>query len=533
MKYLLLSLIAASSCLSATYYVSTATDTPAGNNSNAGTVGEPFLTIQKGLDSVGNGDTVYVNSGWFPERWVSTRHSAGGTPITVLGHNSTNRGFYLIHSNIVVKGFNIERSHATNSATIGAASRIAGANNRIENNSYGNPIAYLGTDVSFNNTNPDTITAPGVDFVAAGFEAGMYLIIERAFNTTPVANEGVYYLIGSVATTTITMDAGVAFTAAGPVNAYINSSRSYPINIENTAINTVVISNDFTRVAARANLIAGTNAMLVWNRYIECGHDLWVLNAGYYTITSNYVQGTLMNGFSDPSPDLWEKLTTVDKPGGVISYNWFQDWTGGIALHDDLNSQMDIHHNVFIGCQSISANVGNMRLRNNTFISVATANYAWAGGYRHCLTIEDGSPLTGLDYGNNISYNNIYALSGQVSATNGYYAPGTLTQAYVATNDFVVGPNRWDVKSGWPQNSALNGGDPGWVVGSGTNYLGADMLPFTADDGLTILVGSKLKGAGKDGLDIGAHAYVEDARNRYYYNREIFQPKRPKRSFWR
>ena len=45
-------------CLAATYYVATN-----GNDNNPGTELEPFQTVQKGMDSTGDGDTVFIKSG--------------------------------------------------------------------------------------------------------------------------------------------------------------------------------------------------------------------------------------------------------------------------------------------------------------------------------------------------------------------------------------------------------------------------------------------------------------------------------------
>jgi alpha-tubulin suppressor-like RCC1 family protein len=64
----------------------------------------------------------------------------------------------------------------------------------------------------------------------------------------------------------------------------------------------------------------------------------------------------------------------------------------------------------------------------------------------------------------------------------------------------------------------INGGDP--MLADLSNLLGADGLPFTADDGLRPLTGSPLCGAGENGVDIGAYSCGGEApslspRNRF------------------
>jgi hypothetical protein len=64
-----------------TYYVA-----KTGNNSNPGTSGSPFLTIQKGVDTARAGDFILIDSGYYAEN-VRTADFAGssGSPITING----------------------------------------------------------------------------------------------------------------------------------------------------------------------------------------------------------------------------------------------------------------------------------------------------------------------------------------------------------------------------------------------------------------------------------------------------------------
>lgn len=72
-----------------------------------------------------------------------------------------------------------------------------------------------GRTLTFNNANPDTVTASSGSFVSDGYKAGMYLTVANS-----ASNDGTY-LINTVAATTITLDASESLTAEGPVSATV------------------------------------------------------------------------------------------------------------------------------------------------------------------------------------------------------------------------------------------------------------------------------------------------------------------------
>lgn len=66
----------------ADYYVATT-----GNNSNAGTIAAPWLTVQKAANTMVAGDTAYVRSGTYNESMINfTNSGTAGSPITIKGY---------------------------------------------------------------------------------------------------------------------------------------------------------------------------------------------------------------------------------------------------------------------------------------------------------------------------------------------------------------------------------------------------------------------------------------------------------------
>jgi len=89
--------------LSATYYVTTS-----GNNINDGSIGSPWLTVQKGFDIAVGGDTVNVGAGTYAEVADSVRAGTAGNYITILGASgSVIYGFEVRHDYVEIRGFEI------------------------------------------------------------------------------------------------------------------------------------------------------------------------------------------------------------------------------------------------------------------------------------------------------------------------------------------------------------------------------------------------------------------------------------------
>ena len=104
-----------------TYYVATT-----GSDSNSGTSGSPFLTIQRCIDTVAAGDTCTVADGTYTDTdgngivgYITGANGTAGAPITIKstnpfgaiikvpGINSHNAGFYVARTYYIIEGFNI------------------------------------------------------------------------------------------------------------------------------------------------------------------------------------------------------------------------------------------------------------------------------------------------------------------------------------------------------------------------------------------------------------------------------------------
>ena len=79
-----LGLLAATSASAKDYYVATT-----GSDSNAGTIDQPLATLQKAVNAVVAGDTVYIRGGTF--RITTPASSAAGIVISKSGTSDTNR----------------------------------------------------------------------------------------------------------------------------------------------------------------------------------------------------------------------------------------------------------------------------------------------------------------------------------------------------------------------------------------------------------------------------------------------------------
>ena len=79
-----LGLFAARNVFATEYYVA-----PTGSDSNAGSLAAPFATVQKGVDTAGAGDTVWLRGGTY--KITTPKTSGSGITFSKSGTSDTNR----------------------------------------------------------------------------------------------------------------------------------------------------------------------------------------------------------------------------------------------------------------------------------------------------------------------------------------------------------------------------------------------------------------------------------------------------------
>jgi hypothetical protein len=167
-RYILLSIFGAILNLTAaTYYVATN-----GNNANPGTIGSPFLTIQKGADVAVAGDTVKVGVGSYNESvWPDTANGSNGLPITFDGQNLASvKSWIFGHPYHNLINFTV-----TGGATVFGGAAFIGQNAShivISNNVF---------DAAFNTNITPLIKWSGPDAIPFGTAGSDNLLISNVF----------------------------------------------------------------------------------------------------------------------------------------------------------------------------------------------------------------------------------------------------------------------------------------------------------------------------------------------------------------
>ena len=117
-----------------------------GNDSNVGSLSEPWKTIQKAADTIGVGATAIVSSGTYNERVQITRSGIPGSRITFQAQGTVKmQGFTINASYVKIDGFEITNSRSNFPDSTGVF--IQGAQNQISNSYIHDILGYVGVMV--------------------------------------------------------------------------------------------------------------------------------------------------------------------------------------------------------------------------------------------------------------------------------------------------------------------------------------------------------------------------------------------------
>jgi hypothetical protein len=479
----------------ATYYVA-----PDGNDAAPGSSSQPWRTIQKAANTALAGDSVIVLEGAYGERITTIR---GGTSdaariIFQAEGQVTMNGWRIDHPYVSVRGFDI----------------VGGTEGYVLVSSGGDSFELLScrvrdgvglwhTNMVF--TAPNQISSVSGGFLAAGFAPGQSISVSRATNIA-LLNTG-NYVLDAVTDTTLTVTSS-DIVDDGPKPAYLSAANAYALSLATGSERCVIRSNVFSNLSYDYWIIQGMDHLLEGNTLEKNnGWDLIFFSGTNHVFRGNWFRN---NGWGtyQPSADIFDNRP-VRYDNIHFTNNYVESFIGVInaqKYNSTVSGPFYVTRNVFVDVGRLTQRMPNTTVENNTFLRVArNANVAVAVA-RHPLYFDTSDYAT-----NAVIRNNIFVDCGQASGPVpvgqvGWYEISGPADTVVAEGNFVAGAApAYAGKTGWPEgNSELNGGDPLFV--NLNDPLGPDGLPFTEDDGLRLLPGSKLIGAGVGGATIGAYA---------------------------
>jgi len=278
-----------------TYFVATS-----GNDSNPGTSGAPFLTIQKCVDTVVAGDTCTVANGTYRDTdgngiVVYARSSSGtaSAPITIKSTNpwgavivlpgidSINAGFYIGQSYYIIEGFDITGGTGTGLNASNTAIVFGGTGNIARKNK----IHHIGRSVCSNSA----FSASGIFLTGANsvtIDQNQIYSVGRLKNGENGCSTTIYH-----------HDHGIYIKGGSNVvisrNVLYDDNRGWPIHVFGSTVNQLFIFNNTLSDNNSTTLISGqillcstiTNAIIRNN--ISYKATTGMIN--YYSLTATNV----------------------------------------------------------------------------------------------------------------------------------------------------------------------------------------------------------------------------------------------------
>jgi PKD domain/Protein of unknown function (DUF1565) len=511
----------------------------AGNDANAGTLQQPWLTIGKAASKTLAGDTVIIADGDYDEH---VHETSPGEVDNYIVYRAANRGkvslraFRLSAPCIKLDGFKLSRYSGAGN-TWGAAVRVEAAADKaiVTNCEIVDLPAVTANDFRFI-ASERRVVSQSSDFVAAGFVPGskVYLGASGAqVNGVPLyfANHDTEWAVQSVERTSLVLTAGNsefltdtgrdywAFVRAGvsasgfAAIAAIRSSTDQPEDVQ-------ILNNRVSNWAGHAFDIKGNRFRIEGNQMDNLRSFRFLTFSGNeHIIRRNVIRNcanvlhyssaemeTLIHpagtGWYDYQVGMLSGFTSSDgkNQNVLIEENWFENIENQIGRVDDEMDQtfgITYNKNVFIGLSAhFSGGRDGMKWTNNTFFR-CTWMYA-----AHTLSVGGRPPVqTGYEVSGNL-----FIACGPPGAsetlTRGFYSISSNAVNPVVNNNVVASEEvtGFAAKTTFSEPNGVNGGDP--VFYSSSDFLGPDQQAFTADDGLQVLPNSPAARLGGGALGV-------------------------------
>lgn len=512
------------SSFAATYYVATT-----GDDGDDGSVGSPWLTIQKAANVMVAGDTTIVNPGNYGETVTTVNSGTAGNYITF--RSSTPQGAQLKAFRVQdryqwIEGFDIAEGGADannalvrieyNGTTVDGSylmltnnlirdTKLAISTNAAFGSNYmtatdvmftnfqSGDLVFLGADSHNWHTNHDialTVLSNSVDGFTIYFEetlaedTGTNYWAPLYAGTGNAGYQGILFVqgSGSLASSNVTI-----------INNVISNIFGNNLNLNGNPGNNLVKGNTFAGMRGRYAFRLNSSSTIIEDNLIyEGGNIIW------------FTQQEIENIEHPPGGDWYDyqaNIMDAQATAGIIATNnilrrnWFEnlDNQAGLFTGNNLTqSGMLIQSNVFVGIQAQGGGaMDNLVYGRNTFYRVG-----FDPANNRTIALALGGTSNNTNQTGLIITNNVFIDCGSHAASTrmsegGYTIDGATTSSPLATNNFIAGPET----TGWENKTGVHAGhnyNSNPLLVNPRHPRGADGLPFTADDGLRPLPSSIL-----------------------------------------
>lgn len=535
MRYVLIlfSLLLTANAFAATIYVSTTGNDTTGT----GAFGSPYATIGKAHTVASNGDVIELAAGTYAEHTAITKSI---TLLSTVPGMASTKHVRLQTSNVKLDGVKFEGFSDQTRAygqSLNANVRIetAAANIVITNCVFTNAVYAVGTNFSFiSGTITNAIYNPTIDFRARGFGTNSHIYLGASGMTNKYfAEHNTEWLVHSISgdghTMFVTNDTARSFAVDTGTNYFaaisagngsevlysiygVVTSGAYPTNV--TIVNCTfdgifgapfyAYFNGATITNNYVGMHFGYRTIALQGRNMEIAYNQFMRYRSYLRYTQQEIQNLVhppgADWFDDASSEISAFEDTLTSTNNSFHHNYCVDWNNQMGLADPRApsatneiSGLYITNNVFVGItEHFSGGRNDMWVMNNTYYKCA---YEFGEG--HALTLGSGgsgsTPVTNLIIARNV-FIDCGDHSGGTNFGNdrGFYTVSTNAISPIVGSNWVAAAEvlQYQGKTTFTETNGVNGGDP--TFQNPENPLGEDGIPWTNDDGLRPVPGSRL-----------------------------------------